>query len=171
MLVPSRDARTHGLLTRERWAGASLRQIVSDELAPYEGRNGALTLDGAADRILPPKEALDFALLVHELATNAAKHGAFSQSSGRVAARWHIEPSDDGVSRLVFDWVESGGPPVERMQGRGFGLSLIESTFGAIPERSVELRFEPDGVRCTISMTLPGTTRLPGQAQGAKANL
>ena len=103
-------ARTHGLLTRHRWTGASLDRIVRDELAPYAGDGEAVALHGPADCILKPKAALSFALVIHELATNAAKYGAWSDDTGRVEIAWTREFADSAY--LHFLWRERGGPPV-----------------------------------------------------------
>lgn len=141
-------ARAHGLLTQCGWRGARLDQIVRDELAPYAGHSGGVTIDGPGDCMLKPKDALNFALVLHELATNAAKYGALSLPEGKVAVRWTVEES--GPLNLV--WQESGGPRVQAPDRRGFGSVLIESALGGDGATSVDLTFPPEGVRCAIAL-------------------
>jgi PAS domain S-box-containing protein len=114
-------ARAHSLLAAERWAGADLRSLAEGELAAHEGR---LQLDGPAV-LLTPGAAQPLAMLLHELATNAAKHGALSAPGGTVALRWSLDPAD-GALRLT--WAERGGPPLAGPPARtGFGTRLLTS--------------------------------------------
>lgn len=147
-------ARTHGLLTSERWRGASLTRIIRDELHPYaDGDDEAVVLSGEADCLLPPRQALDFAMAIHELATNAAKYGALSASGGRIAIDWSItEEGND--SRLALTWQESGGPVVAPPVRRGFGTRLLESVLGKAPRSSLTIEFNPEGICCRIGMWL-----------------
>lgn len=144
-------ARTHGVLTRQKWKGASLTGIIRDELRPYADDEGAVALIGSPDCILRPREALNFALVIHELATNAAKYGALTVPGGRITVDWHIA-ENEGASRLVLDWRESGGPRVVPPTRRGFGSRLLESALG--PDAQATLGFDPAGVRCRIEMYL-----------------
>lgn len=157
-------ARAHGLLTQFGWRGARLDQIVRDELAPYAGHAGGLVIDGPADCTLKPKDALNFALVLHELVTNAAKYGALSVAEGCVTVRWSLGAG--GPLRL--EWRESGGP---RVQGpperRGFGSVLIESALGGDGTTAVDLAFPPEGVRCTI--TLPRQRLVDPRAERMQA--
>lgn len=146
-------ARTHGLLTRTRWRGASLERLLRDELEPYAKEGEAVLLDGEVDCMLGPKEAVNFALVVHELATNAAKYGALSAPGGRVRVTWRVEPGD-GNSLLRLEWREEGGPPVEPPKRRGFGSRLVETALAGNDGASVALSFPPEGVRCAITMPL-----------------
>jgi len=166
-------ARTHGLLTSERWRGASLIRIIRDELHPYaEGDDEAVVLSGQTDCILPPRQALDFAMGMHELATNAAKYGALSIPGGRITIDWSIT-TDGGDSRLSLTWQESGGPTVEPPARRGFGTRLLESVLGKAPRSNLTIEFNPEGICCRIGMWLstgpetsmpPAPTREPVQS-------
>lgn len=157
--------RTHGLLTSEKWRGAGLSRIIRDELHPYVGGNDeAVVLEGHPDCILPPRLALDFAMVVHELATNAAKYGALSVPGGRITVDWRIE-GDEANTRLALVWQESGGPPVEPPSRRGFGTRLLESVLGRTPKSSLALTFNPEGVRCEIGMWLAGEGRRSAGSQ------
>jgi two-component sensor histidine kinase len=77
----------HNLLTREHWGAVSMTQVIGDAVAPHGGDTGRFTLEGP-DLAIVPKTAISLALAIHELATNAVKHGALSQSRGHVAIRW-----------------------------------------------------------------------------------
>lgn len=141
-------ARAHGLLTQCGWRGARLDQIVRDELAPYAGQRGGLEIAGPGDCMLKPKDALNFALVLHELATNAAKYGALSVPEGKVAVSWKLEEHGP----LTLEWQERGGPRVQAPDRRGFGSVLIESALGGDGATAVDLTFPPEGVRCTITL-------------------
>ena len=120
-------ARAHTLLARDGWNSADLRELIEEEVAPYRIGAEALdrvTLDGPA-LALAPGAAQPLAMALHELATNAAKHGALSAPGGRVAIRW--QPMENGG--LSVRWLETrveplSGPP----ERRGFGYSVIRNT-------------------------------------------
>lgn len=149
-------ARTYALLTGEKWRGASLTRIIRDELHPYvEGEGDQVMLTGHPDCILPPRQALDLALMAHELATNAVKYGALSVPGGKITVDWHIG-GDGEDTRVVLTWQESGGPPVEQPSHRGFGTKLLEKVFGKNTDSNLQLEFLPQGVRCHLVMRLGG---------------
>jgi PAS domain S-box-containing protein len=138
-------ARAHGLLTREHWDGADLVDIVRDALQPY---GEAVTIEGKPDCPLRARDALNLALVLHELATNAAKYGALSVPGGKVALRW--DNSGEGDERRVhFLWRERGGPPVQAPTRQGFGTRLIQ---GTLPK--VELTYAPEGLTCAVKPKL-----------------
>ena len=98
--------------------------------------------------MLSAKNAQNFSLALHELATNALKHGALSSAAGNVSIVWTIARNGDGAV-LKFRWQECGGPPVEGPGQRGFGTSLLESTF-----QSVNLDYVREGLTCEIAVPL-----------------
>jgi two-component sensor histidine kinase len=109
-------SKTHNLLTASNWAGASLRDVLLSELAPYQaGSHPRFAIEGD-DTQLDAHLTLALGLAFHELATNAVKHGALSVPAGRVAIRWEI---DTGDGRLRLRWIETGGPRVEKPARRG----------------------------------------------------
>lgn len=109
---------------------------------------------GGDDVRLQPKAALSLAMVFHELATNAAKHGALSTDAGRVSITWQVEPSSEG-SRMRLLWKESGGPPVTPPGRKGFGSRLIERGLAQELNGEVGLVYDPTGVSCQIAMPLP----------------
>jgi two-component sensor histidine kinase len=137
---------TDDLLMAAQGNGANIRDIVSAELAPYEASR--ISIDGP-DCILSPKLALTAALLVHELATNAAKYGALSNSLGKLLVHWAVSSG-----RLSFEWRESDGPIVATPTHRGFGTRLLSqsmSQFGG----GIETIFNPTGLVCKMSVAVP----------------
>jgi PAS domain S-box-containing protein len=140
----------HNILTEQNWEAASIRQIIEDAVAPHRLRPDRFVVEGP-DLAIPPKTAVSLALAVHELATNAGKYGALSETAGRVEIRWRVE---DGRLRLV--WREQGGPPVEPPARRGFGTRMIERGLAAELGGQVTIDFRREGVVCTIDAPLPG---------------
>ncbi|MEW6392030.1 MAG: HWE histidine kinase domain-containing protein [Pseudomonadota bacterium] len=111
-------SQTHNALTESRWAGAGLRQILGQELDPYGAERVMMEGEGVH---LPARVALSLGMVFHELATNAAKYGALS-TAGRLLLTWSVT----GDASLVFEWRETGGPPVAQPTRRGFGSRLME---------------------------------------------
>lgn len=143
----------HTLLTRERWDAVSMRQIIGDAVAPHGGDAGRFTLDGP-DLPIVPKTAISLALAIHELATNAVKHGALSVPGGRVAITW-ARSDTSGAARLMLRWEERGGPPVRTPTKRGFGTRMIERGLAAELGGSVRIDFAPQGLVCIVDAPLP----------------
>jgi two-component sensor histidine kinase len=163
--VPARDAfigrlfalsGQHDLLTLGNWEGASLEGVVRRALKPWreEGRaqgDERFVIEGPPVN-LNPKRALALGMVFHELATNAARHGAFSSPDGQVRVRWHV--AEHG-NRLHLVWRESGGPPIAAPGPKGFGLRLVEMGLAREISGAVELVFPPEGLTCSWEMTLP----------------
>lgn len=148
-------ARVHDLLSRVSWEGASLADVVSQTLAPHfvaSNRGGRLSLDGPDVR-LGPNAAVTLTMAFHELTTNAAKYGALSVDSGRVQVRWR---ADDLLSPRAIEitWREIGGPTVIPPARRGFGTRFIETGLAREFDGAVELEFNPEGVRCRMTIPL-----------------
>jgi two-component sensor histidine kinase len=91
-------------------------------------------------------------MVVHELVTNAAKYGALSRSQGRVFVRWKIEQQPGREPFLQLVWRETGGPRVTPPLEKGFGTSTIRDLLAYELGGKVALRFEPEGVVCTIEL-------------------
>ncbi|MDF7774719.1 PAS domain S-box protein [Sphingomonas sp. AOB5] len=145
----------HNLLTREYWGPVSMMRIIEAVAAPHGGDNGRFDLDGP-DIAIAPKTAISLALAIHELATNAVKHGALSQPEGRVAIRW--DRSGGAKQRLKLVWTESGGPPVVAPTRRGFGTRMIERGLAAELGGTVKIDFAASGLVCTVDAPLPEVT-------------
>jgi two-component sensor histidine kinase len=102
---------SHELLSQSRWQGADIVRIVAEEFAPYQSGSEQRVHAEGPPIILPADKAQSVALIIHELATNAAKYGALSLPAGRVELRWALH---DG--HLTLDWGEHGGPPASAPQ-------------------------------------------------------
>ena len=158
-------AKAHSLLSQSRWEGVSIDKLLHEELNPYANKDRGVTLDGT-DILLTPKSALSLSLAVHELATNAAKYGAFTAPGGQVAVVWR-RAGDGGVE---LSWTETGGPLVEQPKRRGFGSTLIERALAMETGGRVILHYMRIGVVCDIFLPAASVTYAGANAQGdAKA--
>jgi PAS domain S-box-containing protein len=146
-------AQTHVMLLDKDWRGADLAEVVRTEADPYRGR---IAIKGPAI-VLNPQAAQDFALAVHELATNAAKYGALSNSRGQVLVEWEVE-QPDGERRLRFRWEERGGPPVFAPLTRGFGSAVLEQVMAEHFDNPPRLEFDPAGIRYELRGSLAALT-------------
>lgn len=159
-------SKTHDLLSRDDWTGATLGTVLENELAPFRyGQEDRFKLDGT-DIALPPRYVLALGMTVHELTTNAAKYGALSAEDGRVDIAWRVIEGESGAVRLAMEWRESGGPPVVEPRRRGYGTRLI--TGGITHELGgvVRLAFEPKGLRCTVDVPLDAQDRFTSFREG-----
>ena len=141
-------AKAHSLLTQSRWEGVSIETLVREELEPYS-QTGANVAFGGPNAVLTSKSALALSLALHELATNAAKFGALSKSSGRVDVNWRWIDRNDG---LELTWLELGGPAVEAPMRRGFGSSLIERALALETGGVAKIHYDRGGVVCEVSL-------------------
>jgi PAS domain S-box-containing protein len=154
-------ARAHTLLSDSRWNGADLATLVGEELAPY--RTGdKITIEGP-DISLEPSTAQGLALALHELATNAAKHGALSSERGRVGLAWQLR-SD----ALVLNWTESGGPPIGPPAARSFGLRVIRASIEQQLGGETAFDWDPKGLRCHLSIPRQGAAKSAAPSNGAR---
>lgn len=166
-------ARAHDLLTTHAWEDMALEQVVRGALEPWFG--GAPDLEsapislrfwGAGRMGLRPQQAQSLVLALHELATNAAKHGALSQPGGRVTLS--CTPEENAMARL--DWTESGGPPIPAPpRDQGFGTRLLERGLARDlgSGSHVTLHFEPEGLR--VEMRFRVTLLAPRRPHGPGA--
>ncbi|MCJ2117846.1 sensor histidine kinase, partial [Methylobacterium sp. J-001] len=146
-------SKTHDLLTREDWSGATLNEVLENELSPYRAGCDHIVLDGP-EVALPPRHVLALGMTVHELTTNAAKYGALSTADGRVEVSWRVDRSETGAAWLRLTWRESGGPAVAPPARRGFGTRLIAGGVGRELAGDVDLDFDVEGLRCRIDVPL-----------------
>jgi two-component system CheB/CheR fusion protein len=141
-------ASAHGLLGDSNWEGADLAELVGKLLAPYNPEGSPRYRMEGEPFVLPIDLATPFGLVLHELATNAAKHGSLSRPDGTIFMKWSIK-STNGGRVLEFSWQERGGPPAQRPGENGFGSALIET---AIPNATVRREFHAEGFVCTIQV-------------------
>jgi two-component system, chemotaxis family, CheB/CheR fusion protein len=144
-------ANAHNLLVESDWRGADLAELAQQQLRAHSTENpNHLRVEGEPI-VLPPDLATPFGLVLHELATNAAKHGALSTSTGRVTVTWSVGQRNN-QRVLTFEWKERGGPKVAGAATSGFGSTLIQT---AIPGAQVNREFRGGGFVCTIELDLP----------------
>jgi PAS domain S-box-containing protein len=150
-------SKAHDVLTRENWEGAELREIVDEAVAPYR-RDGKDRFEIKGPKLrLQPRAALAIAMALHELATNAAKYGSLSISSGHVAIQWSITSSK--LRLLNLRWEEKNGPPVSPPSRKGFGTRLIQRSLALDLGGSVDLAYEPTGVVCVVTAPLEAPSK------------
>ena len=156
-------ANTHALLSRGRWLGVHLADLVRCELAPWVGEGNAIVEGG--DIVLTADATQSLAMVLHELVTNAAKFGALSAPGGHVRVRWERQQQNGNASAgLIVDWREANGPTVVAPSRLGYGTSVIEDLIPYELGGAVDLAFAADGVRCTIA--IPGRWIATGDRPG-----
>jgi PAS domain S-box-containing protein len=148
-------SRTHNLLNETHWEGAALKTILETELGPYATAAGRVRLDGPEVH-LEARPAVVLGMAVHELTTNAVKHGALAVASGRVQVDWKIDDRG-GEAVLAIDWCELGGPALAAQPSPGFGSRLLRQTITRELAGQLDIRFEREGVCCTIAVPLGST--------------
>ncbi len=140
-------ARAHSLLSRSRWTGASLKQVLCDELTTY-AKDRQIRVVGQ-EITLNAEAVQPLSLVFHELATNAVKHGALATDSGCIDVTW--QPFG-GTLRLT--WAESGGPVVREPERTGFGSKLLEKTVRRQLGAKLGIDWLPEGLR--VELSIPG---------------
>ncbi|QOZ75821.1 sensor histidine kinase [Bradyrhizobium sp. CCBAU 53351] len=146
-------AEAHNLLSQEKWAGSELRDVIARALQPFLLNNPDRIRMAGPDVPLSPRLAVVLSMIVHEIATNAAKYGALSNETGRVTLDWEVI-TDAPKPRLRLIWTEIGGPPVTAPVRRGFGSRLIERSARDQLGGEATVDFLPRGVVCTVVCTL-----------------
>jgi two-component sensor histidine kinase len=136
-----------------------VRDLVMSQVGHYlQEQTGQIELTGPKI-VLAPEAAQNIGLAIHELSTNAAKYGALSVSTGRVAVAWGCEDDDAGAPCFVMTWREVGGPPVEPPSTRGFGHVVTEQLAARALQGKAKLVFEPEGVRWSIRVPIDQVLR------------
>jgi two-component sensor histidine kinase len=139
---------TDDLIARVDSRGCDIRDLLRSELGPY----GHVRFNLNGDELfLPAKLAVSLALIFHELATNAAKYGAFSSAQGLLQVSWTV--TDD---RLNITWDETEGPPVETIGKPGFGTKLLNAALLPFNGKT-EISFLKTGVHCTMQCRIPAS--------------
>ena len=146
-------AEAHNLLSKEKWRGSDLQDVIGRVLQPYMLNNPERVRMSGPPVPLSPRLAVVLSMIVHEMATNAAKYGALSNDTGSVRLDWEIlEETDQPKLRLI--WAEAGGPHVAAPVKRGFGSRLIERSARDQLGGEATVDFLPRGVVYTITCSL-----------------
>ena len=144
-------ARAHDLLTGSKLQGAEVMKLVREQVLLGGTEDDRVSCRGPG-LVLDAQATVHLGLVLHELATNARKHGALSVATGRLAVKWEVRTNGDG-KQLRLEWKESGGPSVAAPRRRGFGSTLIERTLTGHGGKAVT-RYGSEGVTAEISLPL-----------------
>jgi len=146
-------AEAHNLLSKEKWQGSELQDVISRVLQPYQLNTAGRVRMSGPTVPLSPRLAVVLSMIVHEIATNAAKYGALSNDSGTVRLDWEII-TENGKPKLRLVWAEAGGPHVTAPVQRGFGSRLIERSARDQLGGEATVDFLPRGVVYTVTCAL-----------------
>ena len=149
-------SRAHDVLVEENWAGADLGVLVLEATRPYERDPSPFFIDGPLVR-LHPSQAVTLSLVLHELATNAVKHGALSTYGGKVHISWNVGLDAQGARSMTMLWRERGGPSVAAPTRSGFGTRLIRSALSG-DQGAANIEYKEDGLQCSLSVALIETS-------------
>jgi two-component sensor histidine kinase len=148
-------AEAHNLLSKEKWQGSELQDVIGRVLQPYLLNNPARVRMSGPQVPLSPRVAVVLSMIVHEMATNAAKYGALSNDTGTVALDWEVV-TENVKRKLRLVWTEAGGPAVVAPVQRGFGSRLIERSARDQLDGEATVDFLPCGVVYTVICSLQG---------------
>src|SRR5919197_72071 len=149
-------AETHDLLVTRGWRGTDIRDLVRTQLMPFvEHKENRVTSEGPL-LMLAPTAAEQIGLAMHELGTNAAKHGAFSVPTGTVTIQWQLENGGPDKGHLRIGWGERGGPAVNEFQANSFGHMMIAKLVPVSLRGRASLELESHGVRWTLVVPASG---------------
>jgi len=143
-------ANAHNLLAVSHWQGASVKSIVQHALEPYKSR----TLITGPDHAVGARTAQSIAIVLHELATNAAKYGALSASSGSVGVEWSLQPNQ----HLSLRWTEVGGPEIRPPSHEGFGSRAIRLMIKNL-DGNAQFDWRSTGLVCSIDIPMEQASR------------
>jgi PAS domain S-box-containing protein len=141
-------AASHDILVLQDWQGAPLTDLVRDQLAPFV-ETARIDVSGP-DILISPKAAEAIGLALHELATNAVKYGALSNSSGRITISWGFENQGTAAQELRLSWVERGGPAITPPSHKGFGYRVFERFVTHALNGKMTMNFPPDGLNWNL---------------------
>ena len=145
------EALLKGQSLQEDFSTADFRRIAERTLEPFAAR---VRLAPGPPVQLAPAQILPMVLVLHELMTNAAKHGALSTPQGEIRLSWAFNPGSSGGT-LDVHWDEAGGPPVSQVRRRGFGSRLMQFGVAKGLNGALSFNFEPDGLRVSLSLPVP----------------
>jgi PAS domain S-box-containing protein len=156
-------ARAHDLLTQTNFEGTEITRLIREQVLLNDAGHSRVTCSGPP-LVLEAQTALQLALVLHELATNARKYGALSVPAGRLSVEWEIHTN--GGRSLVLEWKERGVPKVTAPTEHGFGTTLIAQTLKA-HGGSASTRYGKDGITSVLSLPLSGEVRQGFARRGA----
>jgi two-component sensor histidine kinase len=149
---------THNLLTESAWSGVELSELLAKELEPF--RVGPHLLLSGPAVALTSKVAIALGMSIHEMATNAVKHGAFQAGGGSVRISWFMSEGN-----LTLEWHERCGHPIVPPSRQGFGSRLIQQTIVRELQGTVDMIYNKNGLHATFTIPLTSADYSESQAE------
>ena len=149
-------ARAHDILMQSAWEGASLSSIIEAVTAPFDSNRFLLL---GPNIWLAPNPAVRFSLAMHELATNASKHGALAKHGGQIKIEWMADTTSS-PARLNLSWLEMGGPQVATPSKVGLGSTLVGNLLAPDADREARFDYWPSGLQFRVGLTLSDRIKL-----------
>jgi len=145
-------SRSHDLLVSQNWQGVPITELIRTQLTPFaDPVEQRIRMDGP-DLVLRPEASQNIGMALHELGTNASKHGALSVPDGYVRLSWKEFHDSAGNARLEMSWQEIGGPPVVMPSGKGFGFAMLDSIVPSALGGLAHLDWREDGLVWTLNV-------------------
>lgn len=146
----------HSLLIKDSWRSATLDDLVATAIRPFDNVQPSQFQVSGPHLVLQSNAALALSMALHELCTNAVKYGALRAEDGRIQITWRI--TDGTAPALLLEWNEQDGPPVVPPTSSGFGSTMITRMLGRQLDGKVDVRYEPDGLRFSLSAPVANLT-------------
>ena len=144
-------AASHDALVERNWSGVPMQELVRVHLTPFQEVDGVRVTMSGPDIVVNAKAAEQLGLCLHELATNAAKYGALSVSTGTVSIEWRVDAKDGQEQSFRLIWRERGGPPVTKPTHTGFGSVVLQRLAAGTLKGKASKDFAPEGITWTLA--------------------
>ena len=149
-------SKTHAMITEDRMQVVPFEDLLRAELEAYDEPGRARVTLRGPHALLVSEIAVPVGMALHEMTTNAVRHGALGHADGRLEVTWSVAGHGDG-RRLTWTWSEHDGPPVALPTREGFGMGLLRQLLVYQAAADVDVAFDRDGLRFTVAMPLPET--------------
>ncbi|MHA6297611.1 sensor histidine kinase [Devosia sp. CAU 1758] len=141
-------SKAHTMLSDRQWHDTEIGHLICQELSAFDSEQVRY---GGPVLVVNAKATVALALVLHELATNAAKHGALSVPEGTLAVNW-LEGEGDN---LVLEWIERNGPPTSTPHKGGFGSRLLRTVVTGEMGGALDVRYDPVGLSARLTIPRP----------------
>lgn len=155
----------HTLLSEAGWKGVELGKLIRAETAPFQSDTPPMITASGPEITLHPAAAQAFAMVMHELMTNAAKYGALTAAQGVVRVSWTLPAPQDG--QIVLRWEETGGPAVLPPAGGGFGSRLLGALVSEQLEGQIERLWPESGLIAVVTVPMAAVAQKPARGEFA----
>ena len=149
-------AACHDLLVATTRSSANITQLVREQVSPYTAPHEGRVIMSGPPITLGSESSYAFGLILHELATNAVKYGAWSNKAGRVEVSWSAEYGEDGRKDIIVNWREEGGPEVSMPSQKGFGSVLIEESLSHSLGGQADIEYAVEGLKARFRFPVEG---------------